>query len=408
MFSSQRFYNHWVNDSATTSWDEYPTTYRQHDVQRILQAVRVGESAAVVGLSGAGKSNLLGFMAHRTAPMLSHHRLVLVDCNRLNLNSLGSGNLLDLASLNQAFYRLCQRALGAEPATADIDAFEALEVAIGQALGQTQKLTLLIDRFDRLLTPRTSDASTQTNLPVDLFNNLRVLRDTYKFKMTYVISTRHTLSDASELAELFHAHTLWLGPLSQSDAEWNVQRYAERIGVSWNDEAAHKLIQFSGGYPALLRASCEAYATGTALTQPALNDSEAVRARVREFWADQPTEAEIEKSGLTNNPMLFAGRPAPQTTIDTSNLTAKENALLQHLQAHPNEVCEKDDIIRAVWSEDQVFMRGVRDDSLAQVVRRLREKIETNPSEPQLILTVPGRGYRFVSGGEGKGAGGKG
>ena len=41
-------------------------------------------------------------------------------------------------------------------------------------------------------------------------------------------------------------------------------------------------------------------------------------------------------------------------------------------------------------------MRGVRDDSLAQMVRRLREKIETNPSEPQLILTVPGRGYRFV------------
>ena len=393
-----------MNHGATTPWDEYPTTYRQHHVQRIFQAVRAGESAAVVGLSGAGKSNLLGFMANRAAQDFSNHRFVLVDCNRLNP---GSTNPADFASVNQAFYRLCLRALSAQPASTNIDAFEAMEVAIGQVLGGTEKLTLLIDRFDRVLAPHTPDPSTQPNLPntpVDLFNNLRALRDAFKFKLTYVISTRHALSDASELAELFHAHTVWLGALSPSDAEWNVQRYAKRIGVAWGDEVAQKLIKFSGAYPALLRASCEAYATGTTLSQAALNDSEAVRARVHEFWADQPAEAEIEKSGLTSNPMLFAGRPIQQApvVINTSNLTAKEHALLQYLQAHPNEVCEKDEIIRAVWSEDQVFMRGVRDDSLAQVVRRLREKIETNPSEPQLILTVPGRGYRFVRAESGK------
>lgn len=390
MFSSLRFYNRPVNHGATSPWDEYPTTYRQHEIQRILQAVRAGESAAVVGLSGAGKSNLLGFIAHRTALNFEPqaHRFVLVDCNRLSAH--------DPVTLNQAFYRLCLRALGVDPISTDIDAFEALEVAIGHALTQSGKLSVLIDRFDRVLPSHLPDAATEHNDPINLFNNLRALRDAFKFKLTYVLSTRHGLSDASELAELFHAHTVWLGPLSPTDAEWNVQRYVRRIGASWDDVITRKLIKFSGAYPALLRASCEAYANGTTLTQAALNDSEAVRARVREFWADQPREAEIKKSGLTNNPMLFAGRPAPHATIDTSHLTAKEHALLQYLQTHPNEVCEKDDIIRAVWSEDQVFMRGVRDDSLAQVVRRLREKIETNPSEPQLILTVPGRGYRFV------------
>ena len=40
-------------------------------------------------------------------------------------------------------------------------------------------------------------------------------------------------------------------------------------------------------------------------------------------------------------------------------------------------------------------MSGVRDDSLAQLVRRLREKIEPNPATPQHIHTVPGRGYKF-------------
>jgi len=59
-------------------------------------------------------------------------------------------------------------------------------------------------------------------------------------------------------------------------------------------------------------------------------------------------------------------------------------------------VCEKDDLIRAVWPEDRIYEQGIRDDSLAQLVRRLREKIEPDPSNPRYIQTIPGRGYRFV------------
>jgi DNA-binding winged helix-turn-helix (wHTH) protein len=69
--------------------------------------------------------------------------------------------------------------------------------------------------------------------------------------------------------------------------------------------------------------------------------------------------------------------------------------LLKYLEAHPGEVCSKDDLVRAVWPEDQVYERGIRDDSLAQLVRRLRVKIEPDPSNPRYILTAPGRGYQF-------------
>ena len=51
--------------------------------------------------------------------------------------------------------------------------------------------------------------------------------------------------------------------------------------------------------------------------------------------------------------------------------------------------------MRAVWPEDFIFEQGVRDDSLAQLVRRLRIKIEPDPSQPKYIQTVPGRGYIF-------------
>jgi hypothetical protein len=48
--------------------------------------------------------------------------------------------------------------------------------------------------------------------------------------------------------------------------------------------------------------------------------------------------------------LLQIGRPA---SFDTSRLTAKEHLLLSYLQAHADGVCEKDDLIWAVWPEDQ-------------------------------------------------------
>jgi two-component system, OmpR family, response regulator ResD len=91
-------------------------------------------------------------------------------------------------------------------------------------------------------------------------------------------------------------------------------------------------------------------------------------------------------------PLIQATRPR---IIDRRQLTAKEVILLDYFQAHPDQVCEKDDLIRAVWPEDRIFRQGVRDDSLAQLVKRLRGKIEPDPANPRLILTVPGRGYEY-------------
>lgn len=53
-------------------WDDYPTDYRQREVEYILSAVASGECVSVAGLSGAGKSNLLGFIAHRASQTGAH------------------------------------------------------------------------------------------------------------------------------------------------------------------------------------------------------------------------------------------------------------------------------------------------------------------------------------------------
>ena len=382
-----------ISAPQPSQWDEYPTAYRQAEVQRILAAVQAGESVSIVGLSGSGKSNLMGFMANRVAPHLpveQKHAFALIDCNRLNEHT------------NAALYRTIRlmltaasraHGIGTAIDNKDSSEFDALDMTIGQQWMNLNKLTLMIDRFDDLINDTHGQPRAENRA---LFNNLRALRDAHKFKLTFVTATRHPLSDYTELAELFYAHTVWLGPANESDALWNVHRYAKRKGLSWGDDEAHKLVQLSGGYPSLLRAACEAYAAGTPLEAKRMNASEAVVARVREFWADQPSADAVRLSGLSNNPMLFAASSSPAPIFDTSKLTAKELLLLQYFQQQANKVCEKDDVIRAVWPEDRVFTRGIRDDSLAQLVRRLREKIEPNPSEPTYILTVPGRGYKFV------------
>lgn len=359
-----------------STWDEYPADYRSRELGAILAAVNAGECVSVVGLSGSGKSNLLGYLANRCDASIAC-RFILVDCNRLREISQGA---LFSAMLDGMGELLPQG--GDHPGEGG---FDALEAAVSQLLKDGSGVCLLFDRFEPLAA---------AGNPA-IFSNLRALRDRFKYSLTYVTATRRPLDPLTELAELFFANTLWLGPLSESDGRWNVERYARRKSLAWGAPTVEAILRLSGAYPSLLRAACEAHAAGATLDLASLQKHPAVMRRVQEFWADEPTQEELRLSGLLDNPLLASRRAQPR--IDAAQLTAKEHLLWEYFQAHPDQVCEKDDLIRAVWPEDRIFERGIRDDSLAQLVRRLREKTEPDPSSPEHIQTVPGRGYRYSS-----------
>ena len=360
-----------------SSWSNYPQTYRHTEVQRILSAVRAGECVAVIGLSGAGKSNLLGFIANRLhGPELPE--FIVVDCNRLT--SPAALALLELINVSLADANTNARA-----------GISGLEALISAHLARNPAgLCLLIDRFE-LLPEKELDL---------LAGNLRALRDAFKYSLTYIIAARRLLDLDSELAELVYANTLWLGPLAFDDARWSAAQYAVRRGLEWSQDTLSRLVDLSRGYPSLLRACCEAHALGAALDLSALSNHPAVRRRVEEFWRDNPSQKHLQQSGLDGHPLLGAP-PSSADAIGSSNqvdatqLTALEFSLLEYLKKHPGEVCSKDALIEAVWPAE-VYVEGLRDDSLAQLVRRLRLKIEADPSNPDRILTVPGRGYRFI------------
>jgi energy-coupling factor transporter ATP-binding protein EcfA2 len=367
-------------------WDAYPADYRAREVSAILAAVRAGECVSVVGLSGAGKSNLLGFIAHRVPIQSNTTWFALVDCNRLPREGL------------EAFIEVTRQAVAAGdpgphspgmPRSITGD-WSSLEEDVTNCLGENRRLCLLFDRFDAI----------SSNIVPMVYSNLRALRDSHKYLLTFVTATRRPLDPTSELAELFYANTLWLGPLSDGNARWSAAQYAQRKGLEWNETIIGKLVELSWGYPSFLRAVCEAYASGANLDLKSLQLHPAIERRVQEFWADQPGDEDLRRCGLAGHPLLEkepARQPA-RLEMESSDLTAKEHLLLAYFLEHAGEVCEKDDLIQAVWPEDKIFEQGIRDDSLAQLVRRLRKKIEPDPAAPRRIHTIPGRGYRFKPG----------
>lgn len=73
------------------------------------------------------------------------------------------------------------------------------------------------------------------------------------------------------------------------------------------------------------------------------------------------------------------------------NLTTKEFEVLELLIMNPGKVYSRDNLLKLVWGED--YPGDVR--TVDVHIRRLREKIEQNPSEPKYVQTKWGLGYFF-------------
>lgn len=94
-------------------------------------------------------------------------------------------------------------------------------------------------------------------------------------------------------------------------------------------------------------------------------------------------ELEIDKKGYN---VYVSGKKV--------DLAAKEFEVLLHLALHPHQVFTRDQIFEKIWGYNEFG-----DISTITVhIRKIREKIESNPSSPKYIKTVWGVGYKFDGG----------
>ncbi len=120
-----------------------------------------------------------------------------------------------------------------------------------------------------------------------------------------------------------------------------------------------------------------------------------VKARIKAIIRRSSSKSDLEKE---ENPILTFG--IMKVDVDSRrvfleekevNLTAKEFDLLELLMNHPNKVYGREKLLNDVWGYE--YPGDVR--TVDVHIRRLREKIESNPSEPNYIHTKWGVGYYF-------------
>src|SRR6202167_5324913 len=112
-----------------------------------------------------------------------------------------------------------------------------------------------------------------------------------------------------------------------------------------------------------------------------------VKALLRRTEPGTPAEKPIEIGVLRIDPAGYkvtrGGKPVPMSTL--------EFRLLYFLAARPDRVFTRDQLLDGVWGTE----RFVTPRSVDVYVRRLREKIETDPQHPAYMKTIRGAGYLF-------------
>ena len=102
-------------------------------------------------------------------------------------------------------------------------------------------------------------------------------------------------------------------------------------------------------------------------------------------------EAPSERLSFGDVELDAATRDVEKAGVEV-RLTAKEFDLLWFLASHPRRVFGRDQLMSRVWGYEAALDTG----TVTVHVRRLREKIEDDPSQPRHLQTVWGVGYRLA------------
>ncbi len=254
------------------SWTSYPVTYRVRELKTIAGWVSSGESGSVVGLPGCGRANLLGFLCSRPEIFQSYLRpntgpvvLIPVDLNNLPANNLATLYRVIL----RAFYRVRDRldpTLQQDLASLYRDTQSERDPFLAQSALQElflgfqnyqHQIVLVLNRFDRFC-----DIATP-----QMVNTLRGLRDDFKDTLCYIVGISQEVAYLPDRAALGHMYELldnyvcWIGAMAEDDARNLIARatYGQPATPTETDIAT--MLDLTGGYPFLLRATCHWWLT---------------------------------------------------------------------------------------------------------------------------------------------------
>ncbi len=114
-------------------------------------------------------------------------------------------------------------------------------------------------------------------------------------------------------------------------------------------------------------------------------------ARVKRVLARAETKATMPKRYIKDKVEIDIEDFKVKVEEKEVMLTEKEKAILKALVSRPGELLTHEQILDMVWGENNIVEYG----NIDVHIRHLREKIEKDPENPQIIKTIKGEGYKF-------------
>jgi hypothetical protein len=319
--------------------------------------------------------------------------------------------------------------------------------------GTSENLVLLFDEFDEPFEQLEGRVFLNLRALKDKYRQ----RLTYVTASDRRLSNIRRGRDVDEFIELFSPFTRFLGPLPEPDVNEAIAWVAAQEGYTFDEEDRAFLHHHADGHLGLLLAVCRALGdvTGEPVRDAGqdwlihrqvrgqLDRDINVQGECRKIW-DDLTEAqqdalmdvvgheeEIDERALESlrgkglvradqellfSPVLEAFVRRQRLTrrrrhegvrvdvesgtvwVDgrqTSTLTDLEYRLLLLLYGRINKICDKYQIVEAVWGEE--YIDQVDDARIDKLLSRLRAKIEPEPRTPRYIITIRGRGYKLTN-----------
>lgn len=420
----------------------YPLYFRRADAEKLGQEIKNRHSIVLLGMKRVGISNFLRFFLYHT----QIHETFLNDNQKhlfiaVDLNDMVEREIFPFWILT--FKRIVDAAESTNISSEIKDEIEKLFLDSIQINDQfmlieniRKTLTKLIDqefvptvffiRLDRLQHVATEN----------LFANLKGLQDSMHTKLSYVITCFRPLEDIiPNLEKTFlssFTQQMYLSTATIPDQEVLLDTFGVRYDLKLTDSQKNQLFDLVGGHIRFLQLALIFLHENAKLpfdkAISKLISDERITLQSEELWeslnkdeqtllkkiADHksPTEVPDKYKYLLETGFIRQTKKEyqifnqlfekyiqtksshPETPDLNIEFTKKELALFKFLQKNINEVCERDQIIEAVWTDEEEALE-VSDWAMDRLVARVRAKLKKQNS-PQEILTIRTRGYKLI------------